>query len=227
MLAQDNRTGGISYWQEKDHQSEADRHGVSLAEYIHALYGLLLQKKPRRVLMIGCAGGTLATMLSRAGVTVILVDIDPLSFEIARDYFHMPQSVECHARDGRAFLRGRKDRYDAIVLDAFADEIIPPHLLALGFFRLVKARLRRGGLFLINIVVRDDDDPAPLDIVSDLKSVWRKVRLLDAEGFENRNAVAAAGAVSTLKRPRLRVKPSQGARALAKGLAQLRFRAVR
>lgn len=227
MLAQDNRTGGISYWQEKDHQSEADRHGVSLAEYIHALYGLLLQRKPRRVLMIGCAGGTLATMLSRAGLAVTLVDIDPLSFEIARNYFHMPHSVECHARDGRAFLRRRKDRYDAIVLDAFADEIIPPHLLGPGFFRLIKTRLKRGGLFLINIVVRDDDDPTPRDICRDLQRVWRKVRLLDAEGFENRNAVAVAGAVSSLQRPRLRMKPSRGARALAKGLAQLRFRAVR
>jgi spermidine synthase len=224
VLAQDNRTGGISYWQAQDHQSVADRNGVSLAEYIHALYGLLLQKKPRRVLMIGCAGGTLATMLSRAGVTVTLVDIDPLSFEIAREYFHMPSSVECHTQDGRAFLRGKKDCYDAIVLDAFANEIIPPHLLAPGFFRLVKARLRRGGQFLINIVVRDDDDPVPGNICGDLKSVWRNVRLLDAAGFENRNAVAVAGAVTKLKRPRLRLKPAQGSRALAKDLALLRFR---
>ena len=30
-------------------------------------------------------------MLSRAGLAVTLVDIDPLSFENARNYFHMPQ----------------------------------------------------------------------------------------------------------------------------------------
>src|SRR6185437_12738905 len=120
VVAQDNRTGGISYWQAQDHQSVADRFGVSLAEYIHALFGLVQQKRPRHVLMIGCAGGTLATMLSRAGVRVTLVDIDPLSFEIARRYFHLPPTVDCHARDGAAFLRREAARYDAIILDAFA-----------------------------------------------------------------------------------------------------------
>jgi len=227
VLAQDNRTGGISYWQAQDHQSMADRHGVSLAEYIHALFGLVRQKRARHVLMIGCAGGTLATMLSRAGVQVTLVDIDPLSFQIARRYFHLPQTVDCYARDGAAFLRRRPVRYDAIILDAFADEIIPPHLLTDGFFRLVKARLNRGGLFLVNIVVMDDDDPTPDRIAGAMKKVWRKVRLLDADGFENRNAVAMGGAVKDLKRPRLLMKPATGAGALAKSLAQLSFRPLR
>ena len=227
MVAQDNRTGGISYWQALDHQSVADRHGVSLAEYIHALFGLVLQKRPRHVLMIGCGGGTLATMLSRAGVAVTLVDIDPVSFEIARHYFHMPRTVECHAGDGAAFLRRRADRYDAVILDAFSNEIIPPHLLKEGFFLLVKSRLMRGGLFLVNIVVRDDDDPTPDRIAHAMKKIWRGVRLLDADGFENRNAVAMAGAVGKLKRPRLRMKPASGARALAKDLAELFFRPLR
>ena len=226
-VVQDNHSGGISYWQARDHQSIADRYGVSLAEYIHALFGLLLQKRPRHVLMIGCGGGTLATMLSRAGVTVTLVDIDPLSFEIARRYFHMPDAVECHAMDGATFLRKHFVRYDAIVLDAFADEAIPPHFLKAAFFQLVKARLKRGGLFLVNIVVLDDDDPTPDRIARALRKSWRGVRLLDADGFENRNAVAAAGAVKGLKRPHLRMKPAIGARALAKELAQLFFRPLR
>jgi len=102
-----------------------------------------MQRRPRHVLMIGCAGGTLATMLSRAGVRVTLVDIDPLSFEIARRYFHMPETVNCHAQDGGGFLRRTRDRYDAVILDAFMDAIIPPHLLTERFFQLVKSRLNR------------------------------------------------------------------------------------
>ena len=227
MVAQDNRTGGISYWQARDHQSVADRYGVSRAEYIHALFGLVLQKHPRHVLMIGCGGGTLATMLTRMGVAVTLVDIDPLSFEIARRYFQMPRAVECHAGDGGAFLRRAGGRYDAVILDAFADEAIPPHLLKDAFFRLVKARLRRGGIFLVNIVVQDDHDRTPDRIVQAMKKMWRQARLLDADGFENRNAVAMAGAVKGLKRPRLRMKPAHGARALAKELSQLSFRRLR
>lgn len=226
-MAQDNRTGGVSYWQAHDHQSVADRYGVSRAEYIHALFGLILQKRPRKVLMIGCGGGTLATMLSRRGVAVSLVDIDPLSFEIARRYFHMPVTVKCHALDGVRFLRGRAGRYDAIILDAFTNHAIPPQFLKAGFFRLVKSRLRRGGLFLVNIMVLADDKTAPDRIASILKKVWRGVRLLDSSGFESRNAVAMAGAVKGLRRPRLHMEPATGARQLAKGLAELSFRPLR
>lgn len=200
---------------------------MSLAEYIHALFGLVLQKRPRHILMIGCAGGTLATMLSRAGVQVTLVDIDPLSFEIARRYFHMPGAVNCHVRDGADFLCGSRARYDAIILDAFADTIIPPHLLTDRFFGLVKSRLNRGGLFLVNIVVLDDDDPTPDRIARTMRKTWRQVRLLDADGFENRNAVAMGGAVRGLKRPRLLMKPAHGSRTLGKSLAQLSFRPLR
>lgn len=166
-------------------------------------------------------------MLARTGVRVTLVDIDPLSFEIARRYFHMPDSVNCHVRDGADFLRRTKARYDAVILDAFADTIIPPHLLTSGFFRLAKSRLNRGGLFLVNIIVMDDDDPAPDNIVRTMRKAWRQVRLLDADGFVNRNAVAMGGAAKGLKRPRLLMNPAHGSRALSKSLAQLYFRPLR
>ena len=223
----DNRTGGISYWQAGDHQSVADRNGVSLAEYIHALFGLLLQAQPRNVLMIGGAGGTLATMLTRRGIAVTLVDINPMAFDIARLYFQMPAGVDCHVGDGATFLRRNMGRYDAIVLDAFSEEEIPRHFRKTAFFRLVKKRLKRGGIFLINITVLDDEDPMPDGICRALKTVWRKVRLLDSDGYVDRNAIAMAGAVGGLKRPTLRMKPTSGARTLKKELSQLAFRALR
>src|SRR5580693_7621722 len=97
VIQQDNASGATAYWQDTDNQSLADRRGVSLADYIHALYGFLRQGKSRHVLMIGCGGGTLATMLRRVGVRVTLVDIDPASFAVARRFFHMPASLECQA----------------------------------------------------------------------------------------------------------------------------------
>lgn len=177
--------------------------------------------------MIGGAGGTLATMLTQRGIRVTLVDINPMAFDIARLYFHMPAAVECHVDDGAAFLRRNPDRYDAIVLDAFSEEKIPRHFLKTRFFRLVKARLKRGGVFLVNITVSDDDDPVPDGLCEAMKTVWRQVRLLDSDGFVNRNAIAMAGGVKDLKRPRLRMKPLTGARTLARELSQLAFRALR
>ena len=62
-IIRDDTTGKVSYWQGEYHQSAADRTGVSAADYIHAMYFFLMQAGVRDVLMIGCGGGTLATML--------------------------------------------------------------------------------------------------------------------------------------------------------------------
>ena len=62
VIVQDNRTGKVSYWQKEYHQSAGDAAGVSTADYIHAMYAFLRQAKCKDVLMIGCGGGTLATM---------------------------------------------------------------------------------------------------------------------------------------------------------------------
>jgi spermidine synthase len=228
VIEQNNATGGVSYWQGSDNQSAADRDGVSLADYIHAMYGFLRQAKSRRVLMIGCGGGTLATMLHRAGVAVAIVDVSALSFEIARRYFHMPADIECHVADGRDFLRRAPARYDAIVLDAYADKTVPRHFLKTPFFALARSRLAaRDAIFLVNLLVADDDDRKPDRTVRLMRKTWRQTRLLDADGWENRNAVAVAGAVRKLRRPRLMLRPRRGARELAAGLKALKFRELR
>jgi spermidine synthase len=228
IVEQNNATGRVSYWQSGDHHSEADRNGVSLAEYIHAMYGLIRQAKSRSVLMIGCGGGTLATMLQRAGVTVVIVDIDAMSFEIAHRYFHMPEDIECHVADGLAFLKRDPRRFDAVVLDAYSNKQIPKQFLKASFFALVKARLtKRGGIFLSNLIVADDDDPRPDQIMRTMRATWRNVRILDSPGWLNRNAVLAAGTVNALKRPNLLMKPERGGSALATSLKTLKFRSLR
>src|ERR1700754_4625462 len=120
-IIQDSRTGKVSYWQKEYHQSAADRHGVSTADYIHAMYFFLMQAGARDVLMIGCGGGTLATMLHRSGIKGTGVDPHKFSFEIARDYFQMPCEITCHVADGITYMKKTKTRHDALVLDAFGE----------------------------------------------------------------------------------------------------------
>ena len=120
-IIQDSHTGKVSYWQKEYHQSAADAHGVSTADYIHAMYFFLMQARVRDVLMIGCGGGTLATMLTRSNVAVTVVDLHKLSFYIARKYFHLPDAVTCHVADGIQYLKANRCRHDALVLDAFGE----------------------------------------------------------------------------------------------------------
>jgi len=104
-IAQSRVVASHIYWQGGWQQSEADRNGVSLAAYVHAIFGLLAQTSARATLMIGCGGGTLGTMLARTGRSVIVVDINPQSIALARQYFSLPEHVTCYVENGASFLR--------------------------------------------------------------------------------------------------------------------------
>lgn len=226
-IIRDEASGKVSYWQREYHQSAADRHGISTADYIHAMYFFLMQAKARTVLMIGCGGGTLATMLHRAGLAVTVIDLHQMSFDIARKYFHMPQAITCHTADGIAWMKSHRTTYDAIVLDAFGENGMPAPFMQASFFALARARLKRGGMFLMNVIVEDDDDATPDNLVRALRKEWRQVRLLDTDGWIDRNAVIAAGAVANLKKPKVLLPPAPGGAKLAKQLDILDWRAIR
>jgi spermidine synthase len=188
----------------------------------------LRKVKCKDVLMIGCGGGTLATMLHSKGVKLTIVDIHKLSFDIARDYFNLPADIPCHVADGIAYLKKHRRRHDAIVLDAFGEGGMPEKFMTPGFFHLAKSRLKaRRSLFLMNVIVADDGDPVPDDLVRTMRAEWNKVRLLDTDGWVDRNAVIVAGAVTKLKKPRVLMPPRPGGRKLAKQLAVLDWRPLR
>jgi spermidine synthase len=187
-----------------------------------------MQTQVREVLMIGCGGGTLATMLTRSGVAVTVVDLHKLSFDIARKYFRLPDSVACHVGDGIAWLRENRQRFDAIVLDAFGEGGMPDAFLQPGFFKLAQSRVKpRNSLFLMNVIVDDDDDRTPDMLVRMMRGFWSRVRLLDTDGWVDRNAVIAAGAVTHLKKPKVLMPPSPGGAKLARALDILDWRAIR
>ena len=228
VIVQDNRTGKVSYWQKEYHQSAGDADGVSTADYIHAMFAFLRQAGSKNVLIIGCGGGTLATMLRKSGVAVTMVDIHKLSFDIARDYFSLPADVPCHVADGIDYLKKHHQRHDALVVDAFGEDGMPAKFKTAAFFKLAKSRMKpRGALFLMNVIVDDDDDQTPDRMVRLLRRQWSKVRLLDTDGWVDRNAVIAAGSVAKLRKPKLMMPPRTGAKKLKRELAVLDWRTLR
>ena len=116
-----NREGApprIGYW-----HIWTDGNGISLASYIHAIFGLIAQTQARKILMIGCAGGTLATMLAQAGRKVTIIDVNPASFILAKQYFALPDSVECQIADGKWFLTSDTKTYVRLFLMRFMEII--------------------------------------------------------------------------------------------------------
>jgi spermidine synthase len=227
-IIRDDTSGKVSYWQGEYHQSAADRNGISTADYIHAMYFFLMQARVRDVLMIGCGGGTLATMLAHAQVAVTVVDLHKFSFDIARKYFHLPEAVTCHVADGIRYLQDNRRRHDAVVLDAFGQNGMPAAFMQPGFFKLARTRLKsRDSLFLMNVIVEDDDDRTPDMLVRAMRAQWGRVRLLDTDGWTDRNAVIAAGAVSKLKKPKVLLPPRPGGAKLERQLDILDWRPTR
>ncbi len=218
-------TGAVIYELGGANQSAADGNGTSLASYIHAIFGLLSQAKARNILLIGGAGGTLATMLARARRKATIVDINPVSFKLAKQYFGLPQTVICHVADGKAFLRSDTNTYDAIVLDAFHGDRIPSHLQSPVFFGLVRDRLTSRGAVFANVHVKHDFDDYADRVAKIMKAAWTHVRVLDAEGVCGRNAIVMAGQVTHLRAPYLLVPPVTNAGGIDNELARLRFRA--
>ncbi|MFQ5847029.1 MAG: fused MFS/spermidine synthase [Candidatus Methylomirabilales bacterium] len=105
-----------------------------------------------RGLFIGLAGGVLPGMLSRAGLRLDVVEIDPRMPALAARYFeYRPGPGRVIIADGRVFLRDTRERYDAVILDAFLAETVPFHLLTRESFGLIARRLTRDGVFMLNL----------------------------------------------------------------------------
>ncbi|HEY4266311.1 MAG TPA: methyltransferase domain-containing protein [Micropepsaceae bacterium] len=223
-VEEEMRTGAIAYWQGDYYQSRADRGGVSLLDYIHALFGLLMQKRPKTVLMIGCAGGSLATMLARIGVAVTAIDVNPQAFAIARRYFGLPDSVECRVADGLDYLVSTRRMFDAVALDAFHGGRVDEDLISDVFFARTAKRLRKNGAVFANIHVLDDSDGAADRAAAHMAAAFSDVRILDRRRAKPRNAIVMAGAVRGLKKPALLMPPAIETGKITRVLDAMQFR---
>ena len=217
------RTRVLVYEQKGGNQSTVDENGISLDGYIHALFDLVRQSKARRVLVIGCGGGTLGTMLARAGRRVTMVDIDPVSTRLAQRYFGLPAAVHCVVDDGLAFMQTTRRRFDAVVVDAFFGEDIPAHLTGAAIAAAARRCIAPGGMVLVNVCLERRSDRRADRIAAAFADASWRARLLDAPGGE-RNATVLAGNVDALKRPTMTMPPVTGAKAIADELKSLAFR---
>jgi predicted O-methyltransferase YrrM len=217
------RSATLTYEQKGGYQSTADCNGVSLDAHIHALYGLALQRPGKNILMIGCGGGTLGTMLARAGRQVSIVEIDPVSFTLAKRYFGLPRNVACHVGDGLSFMQRTPRFCDVLIIDAFTGEKIPDHMQGAAFFEAARRCLRKGGFALVNVCLDRKSDQTADRIAAGFKERGWPVRLIDSPGGE-RNAIVIAGRVKNLRRPALLIPPKSGAKQTARELRAMRFR---
>ena len=126
-----------------------------------SLAGLLINPRPKRMLMIGLGGGSIAGLLAALfpGLHIDIVELDPAVLRVARDYFNFKETprIRVHIQDGRVFVRRYRLQhppeapgYDLIILDAFTGDYIPAHLMTQEFLQDIKALVAPQGVVLAN-----------------------------------------------------------------------------
>lgn len=134
--------GGVLY-------THVDRAGDNVLNYASAIAAEL--GEPASLLLLGTAGGALATHFSRRGSRVTAVDNWQVAFDIARRWFHLPASVECVKADAIEFLRSTSEQWDAIAVDVYQGVEIPDSLLASDIGSLLARAVRPGGVIVWNV----------------------------------------------------------------------------
>ena len=139
---------------------------VPITAYTSVISELAWRARPdgRRALLIGLGGGVLPPLFASFGVAMQSVEIDPDMLEVARAYFAFdPRRHPVTIADGRQFLAASDEKFDYIVLDAFAGEVMPIHLMTEQMVALLDERLAKRGIVVLNYLgFREGDHARPL-----------------------------------------------------------------
>ena len=149
--------------------------------------------------MIGLGAGTIAAYAS-PGLAIDFFEIDPLVVQIAADrrlFTYLADAAAEHrgqlrgtVGDGRLRLAERPAHaYDLVIIDAFASDAIPLHLLTREAVAMYAERLRPGGLVLFNVSNRYFELAAPIGgIAADLGLAAAERRDIDIPPIERERA---------------------------------------
>jgi predicted membrane-bound spermidine synthase len=148
-ILQERATGARLYHEAGVDQSYVLAGGSPGLSYVRLMKRVLTNAHD--VLLFGCGGGGLATGLFRSGLQVTVVDYNPISFDIARDYFWMPEQITCVVEDMATFLQTTPNAYAAIGVDIGGPCFDYEAMFDEPACALLCRRLAEGGRIAINI----------------------------------------------------------------------------
>jgi len=117
---------------------------------------LLFHPEPRRALMIGLGGGSLAKFFHKflKKTSIRVVELDERVVVAAREHFALPRAIEVQIGDGAEALE--PECCDTLVVDAFEDELHVPRLASQAFYDGAFLALSEPGALVVNFM---NDDP--------------------------------------------------------------------
>jgi spermidine synthase len=159
---------------------------VSHAKYAYGLERLATAKGiPKSVLIWGLGAGVYARAMAEAGSQVTVIEIDPMSDKVAREYFGLPSSVKVIIGDARTETLRLTEKYDVIILDAFSGDTPPFHLLTREAFQSLRDRLAPDGLVVANIVggLSGTESRVVSSVVATMENVFGKTSVFSPNWY--------------------------------------------
>ncbi len=152
---------------------------------------LLLCETPRRILMVGLGGGSLAKFFLHhyPQCHIDAVEFRPEVHKIAQQFFALPDEprLQLFYEDAGSFMRNaapEQGEYDLILVDAFLDRGIAYSVIGMSFFDACRERLSPSGVLSMNLW--SDDRIHANDFIEDMGlSFDKQVLRLPVEGRAN------------------------------------------
>ena len=160
-----------------------------------------LDAPPRRVAMLGNAGGTVARAYARFFPQARFdgVEIDAAVSDAGRRFLGMRNPrLRVFDEDARPFLRRTRSRYELIGIDAYRQPYIPFYLTTREFFALVRDRLTGNGAVVINVGHPEREAGLERTLSATLAAVFPHVARYPIEGT-NTLLIAARGDLSAAR----------------------------
>lgn len=141
------------------------------------LSALLFDAAPRRILLLGLGGGSLAKFLLHhfPACRIDAVEYREGVYQLARAYFHLPDDprLSLHFADAADFIRQADtdlSGYDLLLLDTFTADGIAQGTCGLSFFEACRTRLAADGVLAANLWSADSIKLD--DVISDLNDAF-------------------------------------------------------
>lgn len=163
-------------------------------DYTRTMMGaLLLNPRPRHVLMIGLGGGSMLKYLHRhvPEADLTAVEISQAVIDLRDDFCLPPDSERLRivCADGAEFMRHPPRAYDLILVDGFTGEGIADELCSRSFYQHCRQALSAEGLFVANVQA---DTEQTREISKRLLKVFEG-SMISVESDEGGNDIVTAG----------------------------------
>lgn len=143
-----------------------------------------------KLLVLGMGTGTNAKQFKHffPSSEIEGVEIDQKIVDLSKKYFGLTEEeAKVYVNDGRTFLSSKDaGMYDVILIDAYHDITIPFHMATTEFFAEVKKHLNPGGVFMVNINMRSEENNKIENYLTQtLKNNMKKVYKYDIPNVTN------------------------------------------